>query len=125
MHGIEWWPDPLLSFLDAIDVAQGDAQPFWVTVHAATAIKPGKYQGKITVKPRNSHQSTVHLSVEVRAFKLPEKQSLPTICFLNRFSLQCVYGSHRKIIPSWNPDFGTVDGRAHRSGRSRRACGPA
>jgi len=69
---VGWWPDPLLRD-DSADVEKGTCQPFWIDVHVPPGTPAGVYRGSVTVKPANSHELPISLSVTVWDFELPHK----------------------------------------------------
>lgn len=73
-----WWPDPLLDFIDAPDIAESDAQSFWIRVNCPREQAPGLYEGQITVSPANAEAYSLPLRVRVRDFEVPEASPLPT-----------------------------------------------
>jgi hypothetical protein len=73
-----WWPDPLLNFLAAPDVAKGDVQTFWVRVYAPKGQAPGTYSGTGRVVAANAPAWEFDLSVEVLPFMMPDASPLPT-----------------------------------------------
>jgi uncharacterized coiled-coil protein SlyX len=75
----DWWPDPILSFMDEVDVRPGDVQPLWVDVHATEDARPGLHDALITVRARGVEARTMRLRIEVFDFALPVEQHLKTI----------------------------------------------
>jgi len=73
-----WWPDPLLDFIEAPDIAESDAQSFWIRVNCPADQAPGHYEGQITVSPANADAYSLPLKVRVRDFEMPEASPLPT-----------------------------------------------
>ena len=73
-----WWPDPLLDFIDAPDIAKTDAQSFWIRVNCPADQAPGLYEGQVTVSPSNAEAYTLPLKVRVWDFEMPEASPLPT-----------------------------------------------
>jgi len=74
---VGWWPDPILEFLSAADVARGDAQAFWVRVHAPRDQAAGQYQGQLQVHSQDGPLFAVELTVHVRSFAVPAASPLP------------------------------------------------
>ncbi len=74
---VGWWPDPILDFLGPVDIAGGDAQAFWIRVHAPKDQVPGTYRGTLTVSAAGATPQPVGLTVRVRSFTLPDGSPLP------------------------------------------------
>jgi hypothetical protein len=72
-----WWPDPILSFMGAVDVAAGDAQAFWVRVQAPRRQAAGRYRGRLEVLTGTRVLRTLDLTVEVYPFAVPVRTPLP------------------------------------------------
>ncbi len=84
---VGWWPDPILDFLDGVDIATGDLQTFWVRVRTPKSQPPGKYAGTLRVSAAGVPPLTIALEVVVRKFTLPDHSPLPTaITFFERKS---------------------------------------
>jgi len=75
---VGWYPDPILTFVDAVDVKAGDYQAFWVTFYAPKNASPGVYAGRLRVEADNAASTNVDVQVTVWDFALPDKPSLPT-----------------------------------------------
>ena len=73
---VGWWPDPILDFMSAADIAPGDAQSFWVRVRAPKEQAPGTYRGKLEVLVAGKPLYAFDLSVEVYPFVLPDRSPL-------------------------------------------------
>jgi len=74
---VGWWPDPILNFQQTADIAAGDAQAFWIRVHASKKQKHGVYRGKLTITSRERPLFTFDLAVRVYDFDLPDVSPLP------------------------------------------------
>jgi hypothetical protein len=74
---VGWWPDPILESLPAADVARGDAQAFWVRVHAPREQPAGQYQGKLEVRCQDGPLFAFDLTVRVYGFAVPAASPLP------------------------------------------------
>ncbi len=74
---VGWWPDPILEFLPAADIARGDAQAFWVRVQAPRNQPAGLYQGKLEVCSRDAVLFAADLAVRVFGFAVPAASPLP------------------------------------------------
>eukprot|EP01052_Picozoa_sp_SAG31_P037928 SAG31_NODE_4977_length_2823_cov_1.691997_2_plen_586_part_00 len=77
---IEWWPYPLLDFIDVVDVAANSNQPLLLTVHAPVHAPAANHTVAVTFTAIGhlNLQKTVELTVEVFDFVLPITPSLPT-----------------------------------------------
>ena len=75
-------PDKLLPCGDAVPVAKGENQPFWITVKVPCGAKKGVYRGKIAVDiTRDDGRDAtlaVPLDVEVFGFTLPDVMTCET-----------------------------------------------
>ncbi|MCP4638893.1 MAG: hypothetical protein GY851_00595, partial [bacterium] len=92
-----WWPDPLLNYLDAADVAKGDVQSFWVRVYAPKDQTPGTYSGTGRVVAVNAPAWDFDVSVEVYPFVMPDASPLPT-----------AIDTRNSYIAKFMPDWGTA-----------------
>ena len=72
-----WWPDPLLCFLNHVDVAQGSVQGFWIRVCAPRMQAPGIYRGTVTVSADGAGVVELPMSVRVNSFEIPATPMLP------------------------------------------------
>jgi hypothetical protein len=73
---VGWWPDPILEFMREVDVAQGDAQAFWIRFHAPKRQPAGLYRGKLEVLIDGRPLYRFDLAVRVYPFTLPERSPL-------------------------------------------------
>ncbi len=88
---IGWWPDPLLDFIKAVDIALGDTQAFWVRFRAPKEAPAGDYRGKIRVRSADRMLFECSLNVHVYGFTMPDRSPLPTaisvyIPYVQRFA---------------------------------------
>ena len=67
-----WYPDPILDFLDAVDIAQGDVQSFWLNVRCPVDQPAGTYRGTVEVAGE-----CFPLTVRVNDFTLPVAPPVP------------------------------------------------
>jgi hypothetical protein len=74
---VGWWPDPILDFMQAVDIAKGDAQSFWTRVHAPKNQSPGVYEGKLDIVVEGRNVFSFDLVVRVYGFVLPDTSPLP------------------------------------------------
>ena len=72
-----WWPDPILDFLDGVDVADTDVQSFWIRVHCPEDQPSGMYSGTLTVSADGMRPFEVPFRVRVNDFAVPRKSPLP------------------------------------------------
>jgi hypothetical protein len=83
---VGWWPDPILNFQTAADIAKGDAQAFWMRVRAPKDQAPGVYRGKLTVEADGASAFSFDLAIRVFAFCLPDSTPLPlAVTFMPMF----------------------------------------
>ena len=75
---VGWSPDPLLSFMTAVDVAANEVQPFWVRVRTNASTQAGTYHGVLHVAAAGQPTVDVPFNVTVWDFALPVRSSLPT-----------------------------------------------
>lgn len=78
-----WWPDPILDFQCAADVARGDVQSFWVRVHCPAGQQAGTYRGTLSVSAEGLNPVSLPFSVRVNGFAVSRAAPLPLIisCF--------------------------------------------
>lgn len=76
-HRGGWWPDPILGFLDGVDVKSGVAQSFWVRVHSPENQKAGTYRGALVVTAEGAEPKRIPFSVRVNDFTLARTSALP------------------------------------------------
>ena len=74
-----WWPDILLDFMERTDVADGDVQGFWISVHAAEHQAAGVYEGRVRIAAANAAPIELPFSVRVNDFTLPKTPVIPTL----------------------------------------------
>ncbi len=73
------WPDPLIPSAEA-DVADGENQPFWLTVRAGPDTLPGWYSGGIVVEADGQPPvRRLPMAVRVEALRLPPTPSLKVL----------------------------------------------
>ena len=73
---IGWWPDLLLSFLESVPVARGDAQSFLIRFRIPENQPPGLYRGAATVTIDGQPAFWVPLALRVYNFTLPRRPTL-------------------------------------------------
>ena len=72
-----WWPDPILDFLDGVDISGADVQSFWIRVHCPQGQAAGSYSGKLTISADGVPPMKVPFKVRVNAFSVPRTSPLP------------------------------------------------
>ena len=72
-----WWPDPILNFLDGVDVENTDVQSFWVRVHCPAEQPAGTYRGALAVSADGVETVRVPFFVRVNDFALEQTSALP------------------------------------------------
>lgn len=72
-----WWPDPILSFTNAVDVSGSDIQSFWVRVHCPERQPAGLYCGTLLISAESVESVRVPLSIRVNGFSLGLVSELP------------------------------------------------
>ena len=81
--GIGWWPDPILTYTNACDVAVDDVQSFWIDVHAARTAAAGKYALTLTASDANGVIRKMPFSITVNDFTIPATSPLPVLVTFN------------------------------------------
>lgn len=72
-----WYPDLLLDFLDAVNIAKGDVQSFWLNVRCPDNQPAGIYRGCVTVTADGLNPVVFPLTVRVNDFTLPKTPPVP------------------------------------------------
>lgn len=72
-----WWPDPILEFLDKVDVSGTDVQSFWVRVRCPESQKAGIYRGAIMVSADGVVPVRIPFAVRVNDFAIGRASPLP------------------------------------------------
>ncbi|MBN1901160.1 DUF4091 domain-containing protein, partial [Candidatus Sumerlaeota bacterium] len=88
----QWWPVPILDFMDSVDAPRGEVQPLWVTIHTREETPPGLYAGTIEVKAKKLKSKKMALNVEVWDFAIPKEQHLLTVWGNVEQPYQAIYG---------------------------------
>lgn len=81
---VGWWPDPILSHLNATEVKGMDVQGFWICVSCPKNQPSGMYRGFLKVAARKSIsgervERRIPFNVRVNAFSLPDRLPLPLV----------------------------------------------
>ena len=74
-----WLPDPILSFMNSMNVLAGDAQTLWVSVDVSKQANPGIYEGAVVIKPAGEPSHSVPFEVKVWDIELPKMSYLPVV----------------------------------------------
>ena len=74
---VGWWPNPILGFLDGIDIKGQDVQSFWIRVHCPAGQRTGVYRGTLLVSAKAAETVRVPLAVRVNGFTLGRTSALP------------------------------------------------
>ncbi|MBW7996413.1 MAG: DUF4091 domain-containing protein [Candidatus Glassbacteria bacterium] len=89
---IGWWPDPLLE-TGSFDLAPGEIQPVWVTVHVPRGTAAGYYYATIKVSTDGGGSREVPVKLRVWGFDLPRTPSIKTLTWVS--DLSSYYGYRR------------------------------
>ena len=81
--GIGWWPDPILTYTNACDVAVDDVQSFWIDVHAARTAVAGEYGLTLIASDAKGVIRKMPFSVTVNDFAIPATSPLPVLVTFN------------------------------------------
>ena len=81
--GVGWWPDPILTYTNACDVAVDDVQSFWIDVHAARTAAAGKYGLMLIASDASGLIRKVPFMVAVNDFEIPATSPLPVLVTFN------------------------------------------
>lgn len=76
----DWYPDPILDFLDGVEIKKGDVQSFWIRVRCPEDQPAGSYRGRLSVAYTCAGRRNVRslpLSVRVNDFAVPKASPLP------------------------------------------------
>ena len=72
-----WWPDPILDFLDGVDISGADVQSFWIRVHCPESHKAGEYKGSLVVSAEGVGPVRIPLTIRVNDFTIGRASPLP------------------------------------------------
>ena len=72
-----WWPDPILAYLECVDIKGRDVQSFWVRVTCPAQQKAGVYRGALVVRAKGIAPVTVPFAVRIENFAVPRESPLP------------------------------------------------
>ena len=76
----DWYPDPILDFLDGVEIRKGDVQSFWIRVRCPDDQPAGVYRGTLSVAWTSAGAREVRelpLAVRVNDFAVPKASPLP------------------------------------------------
>ena len=74
---IGWWPDPILDFLEGVNIRDLDVQSFWIRVHCPEGQPAGVYSGTLVVSAEGIAPVRVPLALRVNGFTLGRTSALP------------------------------------------------
>jgi len=86
-----WYPDPILTFADKIDVRNGDYQSFWVTIYAPKGVPAGLRPIKLRISGDNTEPADITVNIKVWNFTLPDKPSLSTALSWDGRDIESIY----------------------------------
>ncbi|OGV50124.1 MAG: hypothetical protein A2017_03455 [Lentisphaerae bacterium GWF2_44_16] len=89
-----FYPDPILEFMNEVNVEKGEIQPYWIRFKTDGDTKAGIYKGAFVFKSRNAGNVTIPAEIKVWNFELPKTGHL-------KFATS-VYGSG--LIPDGNKE---------------------
>ncbi len=85
---VGWWPNPILGFLDGVDIKDQDVQSFWIRVRCPAGQCAGVYRGALLVSAKDSEPVRVPFLVRVNSFSLGRTSVLP---------LAVTFGPHANV----------------------------
>ena len=74
---VGWWPNPILGFLDGVDIKDQDVQSFWIRVRCPEGQRAGVYRGTLLVSAKGVETVRVPFAVRVNSFSLGRTSALP------------------------------------------------
>ncbi len=83
-----WWPDPVLTYLDAVDVARFDYQSWHIAVDVAEDQPAGHYTATATVTADGVAPIELPVEFLVRDFAIPKHTPLP-LAFSTTYPRNC------------------------------------
>ena len=92
-----WIPDPILGFMDGVDVRGSDVQSFWIRVRCPYGQKAGVYKGALLVSAESAETVRVPFSVTVNCFSLDRTSALPLAVSFSP-SPSGSMGNQRKVL---------------------------
>lgn len=75
-----WWPEPILDFLDGVDVRGRDFQSFWIRVKCPAGQAAGTYRGVLAVTARSGGRDLrreIPLKIRVNGFSVGKIAPMP------------------------------------------------
>lgn len=78
-----WWPDPILDFLDGVDVKDADVQSFWIRLNCPESQPAGIYDGTLTISADGVRPRNLPFRVRVNGFAVPKESPLPLAVSFN------------------------------------------
>ena len=85
---VGWWPNPILGFLDGVDIRDQDVQSFWIRVRCPEGQRAGVYRGTLLVSAKGVETVRVPFAVRVNSFSLGRTSALP---------LAVTFGPHANV----------------------------
>ncbi len=76
------WPDPVFPQNGPCDLKAGVNHPYWIRVSLPKGVKPGEYDGRISVKADGISEK-VKLRIKVYGFELPDRMSCESAFGMN------------------------------------------
>ena len=110
-----WWPDPILSFLNAVDVAAGDWQSFWILVKCPEGQRAGVYRGQASVSADGVASVEVPFAVRVNDFALPKTPVIPIGVTFNPGNRPHTIGTEKARAINADPASPVNAWKAHRA----------
>lgn len=68
--GVDPYGEP---FTKRVDIGRGKVQPFWIGVDITQDIKPGIYQGTVSIIPENAEKQSVRVSLKITGKVLADR----------------------------------------------------
>ena len=81
--GIGWWPDPILTYTNACDIAVDDVQSFWIDVCAGRTMPAGSHELVLKVADAQGVLRRIPFAVRVDGFEVPAASPLPVLVTFN------------------------------------------
>ena len=82
---VGWWPDPILGFLDGIEIADDDVQSFWIRVRCPQDQAAGTYRGTLVVSAQDAETVRVPFAIRVNDFDVGRTPMLPVVVTFEPF----------------------------------------
>lgn len=72
-----WWPDPILDFLEGVDIVGTDVQSFWIRVRCPAGMAPGVYRGALALHADGVDPLRIPFAIRVNGFDIGRTAPLP------------------------------------------------